>query len=635
MRPAQHPPRWLGALLVTSLLVMLGVILPTANAQAAANASIAADHIVSKHIVSSYAIALHGEPALPANFTHFPYVNADAPKGGRIRFSSTGTFDSMNPFINRGNPPDGIQRIYDTLTTPSQDEAYTRYGLLAERIEHDPSDNSWVIYHLRPQARFSDGQPVRASDVVFTFKTLLSKGSPPIKAYYADVIGVDALDPLTVKFRFRSKNNRELPLTVGETAILPEHYWRHHDFDATNLEPPIGSGPYVIAGINPGRFISYRRNPNYWGANLPVNRGINNFDLISYQYYRDGTVAFEGFKAGQYDIREENKAKTWAKEYNFPAVRSGQVIKIDQKHENPSGMQGVAMNTRRAPLNDVRVRQALALTFDFEWSNRALFYGAYRRTVSYFDNSELAARGMPSAAELALLKPWAKTLPASVFGPAVMPPVSQGDGYNRANLLLAQQQLADAGWHYRNGALRNAAGEPMHFELLLVQPEMERVIAPMRRNMARLGITLDLRQLDVAQYVERLRQFDYDMTISGVGQSNSPGNEQTGFWGSQAADTPGSQNLTGIKLAAIDALNTGIIHARSREELITHVRALDRILRAEWLMIPQFHISTYRIAAWNHFGRPANPPRYGNNLDAWWWQDQPVVSTAPANRKTL
>lgn len=626
MRPAQHPLRWLGALLVTSLLAMLGVILPTASAQAAASSS---------HIVSSYAIALHGDPALPANFTHFPYVNANAPKGGRMRFSSTGTFDSMNPFINRGNPPDGIQRIYDTLTTPSQDEAYTRYGLLAERIEHDPSDNSWVIYHLRPQARFSDGQPVRASDVVFTFKTLLSKGSPSSKTYYADVIAVDALDPLTVRFRFRSKNNRELPLTVGEAAILPEHYWRHHDFDATNLEPPIGSGPYVIAEINPGRFISYRRNPKYWGANLPVNRGINNFDLISYQYYRDGTVAFEGFKADQYDIREENKAKTWAKEYNFPAVRSGQVIKIDQKHENPSGMQGVAMNTRRAPLNDVRVRQALALTFDFEWSNRALFYGAYKRTVSYFDNSELAARGMPSAAELALLKPWAKTLPTSVFGPAVMPSVSQGDGYNRANLLLAQQQLADAGWHYRDGALRNAAGLPMRFELLLVQPEMERIIAPMRRNMARLGITLDLRVLDVAQYVERLRQFDYDMTISGVGQSNSPGNEQAGFWGSQAADTPGSQNLTGIKLAAIDALDTGIIHARSREELITHVRALDRILRAEWLMIPQFHISTYRIAAWNHFGRPANPPRYGNNLDAWWWQDQPVVSTAPANRKTL
>lgn len=570
-------------------------------------------------LVSSHALTLHGAPALPANFSHLPYADPQAPKGGRLRTDALGTFDSLNPFINKGIPADGLSNLYDTLTTSSADEPFTRYGLLAERIERDSEDASWVIYHLRPQARFSDGKPVRARDVVFSFDIVRRKGAPAYKAYFADIVAVEALTPLSVRFRFRSKDNRELPLIVGELGILPAHYWRGREFDRSSLDIPVGSGPYKVGSIDAGRRISYQRDPAYWGRDLPVNRGRHNFDELSYLYYRDGSVAFEGFKAGKYDLRMENKAKTWATEYNFPTVQNGQVLRLEQRHQNPAGMQGFIYNIRRAPLNDRRVREALAQAFDFEWANRALFYGAYTRTASYFDNSELAARGLPPAAERRLLQPWRQQLPAAVFGSAVMPPVSAGDGYNRDNLLKAQRLLADAGWRYRDGALRNAGGEPLRLEILLVQPEFERIVQPLRRNLARLGVNLDIRILDAAQYIERLRQFDYDLTVSGVPASMSPGNELWSFWGSRDADTPGGRNLAGLKSPAVDALIARITQARDRTTLVTQVRALDRILRAEWLMIPNYHTPFYRIAAWDRFGRPERTPRYGDGIDAWWW----------------
>ena len=570
-------------------------------------------------VVSGHAIALHGEPALPAGFRSFPYANPDAPKGGRLRLDATGTFDSLNDFINKGVPADGLGRLYDTLTTASEDEPFTRYGLLAERIEHDPDDASWVVYHLRPQARFHDGVPVRARDVAFTFDLIRREGAPVYKAYFADVAAVDVIDPLTVRFRFRSKDNRELPLIVGELPILPEHYWRKRDFNRTSLEPPVGSGPYRIASIDPGRRITYRRDPGYWGRDLGVNRGLGNFDEISYRYYRDIDIGFEGFKADQYDLRQEIKAKTWATEYNFPAVRRGEVIRLEQRHQRPATAQGFYFNTRRKPLDDRRVREALSQAFDFEWANPALFYGAYTRVKGYYDNSELSATGLPSPAELRLLAPWRKELPAAAFGPAVLPPVSHGDGYDRDNLLKAQAMLKAAGWHYRDGALRDTAGRPLALEILLVQPEFERIVQPLRRNLARLGVRLDIRILDAAQYIERLRQFDFDLIVSGVPGSSSPGNELWGYWGSAAAHTPGSQNLAGLRSPAVDALITGITHAESREALVTRVRALDRILRAEWLMIPNYHTPYFRIAAWDRFGRPARAPRYGTGLDAWWW----------------
>lgn len=578
-------------------------------------------------VVTTYAATLRGQPALPSHFTHLPYVNPNAPKGGEMRLSAMGTFDSLNPFINKGVAAEGIERIYDSLTKASEDEYGTRYGLLAERITRDPNDSSWVTYHLRPSARFADGHPVRAEDVVFTFNTLLTDGSPAYKAYFADVRRVIALDALTVRFEFHSRDNRELPLTVGEIAILPKHYWQHRDFNRTSLEPPLGSGPYRIAHIDPGRRITYERNPDYWGRALPINRGLYNVDRISYQYYRDGSVAFEGFKARQYDMREENKAKTWAMEYGFPAVTSGDVLLTQQPHHNPAPMQGFALNTRRALLQDRRVREALSLAFDFEWSNRALFFNAYTRTQSYYANSDLAATGKPSRAELKLLTPWRKQLPDAVFGNAVTPSASNGDGYNRDNLLRAQALLKAAGWHYRDGALRNAQGQPFRFEMLLVQPEFERIVQPYKRNLARLGIVLNIRILDAAQYIERLRQFDFDSTVSGVPASLSPGNELWSFWGSATADTPGSNNLVGLKSPAVDALIGHITRAKTPDALQAGVRALDRVLRAEWLYVPQYHIGSYRIARWNVFGLPANAPRFGVGLDSWWRNDLPAGNT--------
>ncbi len=566
----------------------------------------------------SHAIALHGQPALPAQFKYFPFVNPNAPVAGKLRLDATGTFDSLNGFINKGVPAEGLNRLYDSLTVASPDEPFTRYGLLAERIERDPDDASWIIYHLRPQARFSDGTPVRATDVVETFRLIKRLGAPVYQSYFADVLRVQALNPLTVRFDFRSKNNRELPLIVGEMSILPNHYWQRHAFDKTSLEIPIGSGPYTIASIDPGRSITYARNPAYWGWSLPVNRGLNNFLEVSYHYYRDASVAFEAFKAGQYDIRLENKAKTWATEYQFPAVTSGKVIRLEQEHENPSGMQGFLFNTRRTPLNNPDVRHAISLAFDFEWSNRALFYQSYRRTRSYFDNSELAAVGYPGAAERKLLEPFRAQLPATVFASAVMPPVSNGDGYNRANLLTAQALLKAAGWHLENSKLVNAQGQALTLEILLVQPEFERITQPFKRNLARLGITLNIRILDAAQYIERLRQFDYDLTVGGFPASSSPGNELWSFWGGASASTPGSRNLTGLKSPAADALIARITGAHDRQQLVTAVRALDRVLRAQWLVVPHYHTPIYRIAAWNRFGRPARTPRFGDGLDAWW-----------------
>lgn len=581
--------------------------------------------LATADVVTQQGIALHGQPALPAGFIHFPYVRPDAPTGGSLRENATGTFDSLNGFINKGVPAEGLDRLYDTLTVASQDEPFSRYGLLAESITRDPADSGWIIYTLRPQARFHDGRPVRADDVVFTFEIIKRLGAPAYKAYFADVLRVEALSPLRVKFTFRTRNNRELPLIVGDLPILPRHAWAGRRFDETTLVPPVGSGPYRILRVDPGRRIEYRRDPDYWGRALPVNRGRHNIDRLAHVYYRDGTVAFEGFKAGQYDLRQENKAKTWATEYRFPAVRDGRVVRFEQRHENPAGMQGFVFNTRHALLSSAPVREALALAFDFEWSNRALFHGAYRRTTSFFDNSPLAARGHPTTAERALLQPWRQQVPASAFGPAVSPPISDAGGYNREALIRAQSLLHGAGWRWHDGLLRRADGTPMVLEIVLAQPEFERIVQPWRRNLARLGITLNIRLLDVAQYVERLRQFDFDITVSGFPASNSPGNELRDYWGSAAASQPGSRNLTGLQSPAVDALIGQITRATTRPDLETAVHALDRVLRSHWLLVPHYHTPVFRIAARDLYGRPARSPRFGDGLDTWWWEPRKVA----------
>lgn len=583
----------------------------------------------------SHAISLHGQPKYPASFKAFAYVNPAAPKGGDIRLYSLGTFDSLNPFINKGVPADDINRIYDSLTTASQDEPFTRYGLLASKIERDTTDASWITYHLNPSARFSDGKPVTADDVIFTFDTIRKDGDPSYKAYFADISTIEALDAQRVKFTFKSANNRELPLIVGELPILPKHYWASRSFNSTTLDTPIGSGAYVISKVDPGRSVVFTRNPNYWGKDLPVNRGRDNFNSVTYVYYRDTTVAFEGFKAGQYDFRAENRAKTWATEYSFPAVKQGLVKRLEQAHQNSSGMQGFAFNLRKPVFQDVRVREALGYAFDFEWSNRTLFNMAYVRTNSYFSNSELAAKGAPGKDELALLSPLRKQLPVAVFGPVWQPPRTDGSGNARGNLLKAQQLLASAGWTMRNGKLVDQQGQPLAFELLLAQPEFERIVQPFRQNLARLGVDMKIRMVDVSQYVERMRRFDYDMTVATFPQSQSPGNEQQDFWSSKAADIQGSRNIIGIRNPAVDALIQKIISAPSRTELVAAAKALDRVLLANHYVIPQYHVNKYRLAYWDIFDRPAVTPRYGLGFENWWVNPQKLsrIRATQGNRR--
>jgi len=566
----------------------------------------------------SHAIALHGAPKYPAGFTTFAYMNPNAPKGGDIRLEAMGTFDSLNPFINKGVTAAGINSIYDTLTIKSDDEPFTQYGLLAEKIERDPADKSWIIYHLNPKARFSDGKPVTSADVVFSFNIIRKDGDPQYKAYYADIASVEALDAQRVKFTFKRDDNPELQLIVGQLQIIPKHYWEKRNFNTTNLDVPVGSGAYTITQVDPGRRITYTRNPQYWGANLPVNRGRDNFNSMTYVYYRDMTVSLEGFKAGQFDYRVEYKAKTWATDYNFPAVKSGLVKKLMIKNENPAGMQAFAFNLRRPLFQDIRVRQALGYAYDFEWANKTMFYNAYTRSDSFFANSELAAKGKPSAEELAILEPFRKQLPASIFSGVPVQPKTDGSGNIRGNLMLAQKLLNDAGWKIQNGKLVDKSGKPFAFEIIIAQPELERVINPFRQNLARLGIDMKIRVVDVPQYIERERKFDFDMTTSRVPQSLSPGNEQRNFWGSSYADQPGSANKGGIKNPVVDALIDQIINAPSREQLVYRTRALDRVLLAGYYVIPQYYLGSDRVAVWDFFERPQVTPKYSIGLDTWW-----------------
>lgn len=580
-----------------------------------------------------HALTLYGEaPKYPANFRHFDYVNPDAPQGGTLRQAGFGGFDSLNPFINKGVAADDIGLIYDTLTRHSLDEPFTEYGLLAEKMEKAP-DNSWVRFYLRPEARFHDGHPVTAEDVVFSFETLMKDGSPSFKAYYADVEKAVAEDERRVRFDFRHTDNRELPLIIGQLAVLPKHWWQGRDFTRGSLDIPLGSGPYQVAEVQPGRSIRYQRVKDWWGKDLPVNHGFYNFDAIQYDYYRDNTVALEALKAGQFDYWLETSAKNWATAYNVPAVHSGALIKEEIANHNPAGMQGFVFNIRRPLFQDRRVREALGLLFDFEWTNRQLFNGAYTRTHSYFDNSELAARGLPDAAELKILESLRGKIPPQVFTEEFKVPVSDGSGIIRDQQRRAYQLLQEAGWHVEGDRMLDASGKPVSIEFLLAQAEFERVLLPYKRNLADLGIDLVIRRVDVSQYINRLRSRDFDMMVGGFGQSNSPGNEQREYWHSVSADNPGSRNFIGLKDPAIDSLVEGLIQADSRESLINHTRALDRVLLWGYYVIPNWHIKTWRVAYWNRLEHPKVTPLYDIGLYTWWMktqaQPQPAVPVAP------
>ncbi|VXD00147.1 conserved exported hypothetical protein [Pseudomonas sp. 8Z] len=673
-----------------------------------------------------HAVTLYDEaPKYPANFKHFEYANPDAPKGGTFRQAGFGGFDSLNPFINKGVPADDIGLIYDTLTVQSLDEPFTAYGLIADTIEKAP-DNAWVRFHLRSTARFHDGTPITAKDVKFSFDTLMKKGTPMYRGYYADVERVEIESARSVRFIFKHAGNRELPLILGQLPVLPEHWWnalddsqaeqqpllgderisaaiqpeeeghaiivrlqdephledgkrldldtlrrnlqvaiesasqskspltaitdiddadthslrlklRHpandlliealrqlrvlplkRDFSKGNLEVPLGSGPYKVSDVQAGRSIRYERVPDWWGKDLPVSRGFYNFNSIHIDYYRDNTVALEALKAGQFDYWLEMSAKNWASAYSTPAVANGQLIKEEIQNHNPTGMQGFIFNTRKPIFQDRRVREALGLLFDFEWANKRLFNGAYTRTRSYFDNSELASSGLPSEAEQAILEPLRGKIPAEVFNEEFRVPQTDGSGIIREQQRRAYQLLQQAGWRIDGDRMLDANGQPVSFEFLLAQAEFERVLLPFKRNLADLGIDMVIRRVDVSQYINRLRSRDYDMIVGGFGQSNSPGNEQREYWHSSSADNPGSRNFIGLKDAAVDQLVEGLINADSRQSLIEHTRALDRVLLWGYYVIPNWHIKTWRVAYWNRFEHPKVTPLYDIGQNTWW-----------------
>ena len=563
-------------------------------------------------------MSLFGDLRYGPEFEHFDYTNPDAPKGGTMRMSAIGTFDTLNPFVVKGVPAAGIGAIFDTLTVRSEDEPESSYGLVAEKIELAP-DTLSVLYTIRKEARFHDGTPMTPEDVVWTFETLRAKGLPMYRSYYGDVTKVEKEGERGVRFSFKSTENRELPVILGEMPVLSKAYWSGRDFGKTTLDPPLGSGPYKIESVDPGRAITYRRVADYWAADLPVNKGRHNVEVIRYDYYRDGTIALEAFKAGQYDVRRENSSKSWATGYDSPALREGLIKKEHIANQMPSGMQGLGYNLRRPLFQDPRVRQALAYAFDFEWSNKNLFYGLYARTRSYFDNSELAATGLPQGEELKILEPFRGKVPDEVFTKEYDPPKYDGSGNIRDGLRVALKLLKEAGWTFKGEKLVNdETGQPFEFELLLDDPIYERIALPFTKNLERMGITAHVRTVDVAQYEKRMETFDFDMAVALFPQSLSPGNEQREFFGSQAADEQGSRNILGIKSPVIDELIEELIKAPDRASLIAHTRALDRVLQYGYYVVPQFHLGAFWVAYWDKFHRPAITPKYGLGIDTWW-----------------
>lgn len=570
-----------------------------------------------------HGMAMHGDLKYPAGFTHFEYVNPDAPKGGTLRLHAIGTFDSLNPFIIKGVPASSIGLIYETLTEHSRDEPFSEYGALAQSIEM-PEDRSWVAFNLRPEARWHDGKPLTTEDVVWTFNTLMENGAPFYKAYYAGVKDVVATSPTRVVFAFHDGINMELPLIIGQLPVLPKHYWEmdSHDFTQTTLTPPLGSGPYKVGRLEQGRYIEFIRDENYWGKDIPVNKGRYNFDRITIDYYRDATVALEAFFAGEYDFREENTAKTWATSYeDKDAINSGAIIKEQIRHEQPTGMQGFFMNIRRPIFADVAVRKAVNLAFDFEWSNKQFAYGAYTRTDSYFENSELASYGVPEGRELEILMQFRDQLPAELFAVPYTASHTDGSGNNRKNLRQAMKILDDAG--YKTGAdgirVHEKTGLRLVFEIVDNQPAFERWTLPFIQNLKKLGIEATFRVVDTSQYVKRLQDYDFDMTIHSVGQSLSPGNEQLEYWHSSKVNEPGSRNIIGISDPVVDALIEMIITAPNRDELVYRTRALDRVLLWRHYVVPQWHINSWRVAYHDKFDKPETVAPQGLGVSDTWW----------------
>jgi microcin C transport system substrate-binding protein len=580
-----------------------------------------------KHGLSAF-----GDLAYPPDFQHFAYANADALKGGNFSLIGWGgvtTFNSLNNYILKGDAAQGLELLFDSLMVPATDEPDAVYGLVAESAEV-ADDKKLVTFYLRPEARFSDGTPVTAEDVVFSFNTLKTKGHPIFSQTLRDVVKAEALDPHTVRYTFQGELVRDLPLEVAVLPIVSKEYYSKRQFDETTLEPPLGSGPYLVDKIAQGRTIVYRRNPDYWAKDLPVNRGRWNFDKIRFEYFRDRTAGMEAFKAGFYDLREEFTSKVWATEYDFPAIRAGRVKKEVLPDETPSGTQGFFLNTRRDYLKDPRVRQALDLAFDFEWTNRNVFYGLYDRTQSFFENSPMKAEGEPSEAERQLFTSLGVPVSEEALGPAYLPAKSDGSGQDRNLLMQAGKLLDEAGYTVKNGMRVDAKGEPLKLEILIFEPTFERLTAPYVKNLKLLGIDARVRMVDPAQYQERLKNFDFDITTQRYGMPGTPGVELRSYFGSQAAMMRGSLNLAGIDDPAVDALIEKIVAAESREELETAARALDRVLRAGHYWVPHWYKASHHIAYWDKFSRPETKPRFDRGILDTWWYDEPKAAKLAA-----
>lgn len=572
-------------------------------------------------------IAMHGTLKYKPDFTHFDFTNPDAPKGGTLKLHSIGTFDSLNPFVVKGTTAAGMaflgqSMIYDSLMEQSYDEPFSMYGLLAETIER-PADNSWVAFNLRPEAKWADGKPVTAEDVVWTFNTVMEKGAPFFKAYYGDVTKVEATSPTRVKFTFGHNDNAELPLILSQLSILPKHYWTadKRDFGNAALATPLGNGPYKMGTVVPGRSVEYVRDETYWGKDLPVNKGRHNFARVTYDYYKDSNVALEAFFAGEYDFRTENTAKLWATSYDTPQVKSGNIVKEEIPHTRPQGMQGFLYNTRKAVFADKDVRKALDYVFDFEWSNKQFAYDSYKRTNSYFENSDLAAPdGPPTGRELEILEKYRGKIPDEVFTARYQAPKTKGDGNNRDNLRTAMQILDAAGYKVGKDGIRvNDKGQRLSFEIIDSNPMFERWVLPFIGNLKKIGVHATFRVLDPAQYQNRMTNYDFDMTIGSIAQSDSPGNEQRDFWGTEKADIPGSRNYIGVKDPVVDEIIEMIITAPDRAELVARTHALDRVLLAGYYVIPQWHTDNWRVAYWKKLGRPSTLSGLTPAVADTWW----------------
>jgi microcin C transport system substrate-binding protein len=580
----------------------------------------------AQETTTSHGFSTFGELKYPPDFAHFDYVNPEAPKGGTMSFRGTGassTFDSLNPFILKGEPAQGYAYTYDKLLARAYDEPDAVYGLLAESVEY-PDDRSWAIYTLRPEARFADGEPVTAEDVVFTIEALKTMGSPIFRFAVDDVESAEALDERQVKVTFKEGvASRDLPGQIGELYILPKHYYDEVEFDQSTLEPPLGSGPYVVKDVSPGRSITYCRNPDYWAADLPVNVGTFNFDCIRYEYFADTTAAFEAFKAGEYYLHEEFSSALWATNYNFPALDRGWVIRDEIPDGRPSGAQGFWFNLRRAKFQDIRVREAIGLLFNFEWSNESLFYGQYSRTTSFWQNSTLEAKDLPEGAELALLEEFRDELPPEIFTePAYVPPVNSTRQLDRTALRRASALLQEAGWEVgADGVRRNAEGQRLTLDFVYDGPAFERIVIPFVENLKSAGIDARNVLIDAAQMEERQENFEYDMTVARFVLPLTPSIELRTFYGSAAADQPGSYNLTGLKDPVVDALITRVIQSEDRDTLTARVKALDRVLRAKHIWVPNWTKASHWLAYWDIFGRPESKPPYDRGVD-YWWGDQ-------------